>query len=232
MLSIARFVGVHVLCGLVEREPRHQQVCNRPDGEGVIHRAKPNGSTEDPAESEHHNLDTGANKPNGLVEAINQSSHEPVTGSWSEPAANVKRDGDAVQEDANGKFEETPPEVRRDGRDGQKQVDRDADDDDVHRRAEAELLAKWNPQQENDGANDDGDVAVADAGQVAQCLVEYAPWLKADAGLNHDCDRKAIHRQPDDDRDESSPERNWSGFREREDGAQDFHDVNQASVQV
>ena len=148
------------------------------------------GATEGPADHEHGHLEGGAHRADGVA-AGGQAGHQAVPGAGPEPGADVEPRAHAHEHHAAEHGHGAEGQRVRLGQEGERHVHGGPDDEDVEDRAEAGALAQRHPEQEDGGAHGDVEHAQAEAGVVAEALVEDVPRAEAQVGVGHQGDADA-----------------------------------------
>jgi hypothetical protein len=161
-------------------EHRQEQLCQWPDRRGEGHGADADGPTQQPADPEDGDLDSGPGQPDRAAGARGESGHQAVSRARAEARADVHARGHATEQDPDEQVRRPPHHELRAWQQLECDVDREADEDDVADRAQAGPLPKRDPQQQYCCADDDGHRADGQAQVLRETLMKHVPRVQAE----------------------------------------------------
>jgi len=170
-------------------------VDERSDREREDDGADADASAEQPPCEEDRCFDCGSNVADWVAAGC-ESGHESVAWPGAETGADVHRGGDGVQHD--GTEEEGPPNSDRFGvaEDGDCGFEHEPDGRGVQHCAEPWALVQWDPQHEDQQADDDNDGAEWQAKRRCQTLVQHVPRVQTEVGQDEHCQTHPEQDEP------------------------------------
>ncbi|GGW89331.1 hypothetical protein GCM10010353_00340 [Streptomyces chryseus] len=121
----------------------------------------------------------------------------PSRGPGAEPGGDVEAGRHAVEHDAGEQQRDPARQGVHLGHEGERAVHRDADHHDVGDGAEPGAMAHRDPQQQDGGADGDGDHADRQPGLLGQALMQHPPGLQAEPRPDQHRRTHSVQRETD-----------------------------------
>jgi hypothetical protein len=172
-------------------------VHQRADRQGVDDRAQADGASQQEPDDQDGDLERGADQADRPARAADQPGHQAVTGAGAELGSDVEGAGQTVEHYSGQKHCETQSEAVGGREDGEGEVADDADQDDVGDRAEAWHLAQWDPEKQNEEADDDHDRAEGQRRVQRDSGMQDVPRVQPEGGSEHHRHRPAVQDEAD-----------------------------------